>query len=359
MKIVFTGGGTGGHVYPGLSVIERLREKGFTDIVWIGTKGGVEQQLAERAGVPFYGISTGKLRRYFSLQNILDAFKFLLGVFQAKLLLSRLKPDLLFSKGGFAAVPAVWAAGKRTPVWIHESDRDPGLATRLSVKKADRIFVAYQETVSCFPPAVRPDITVSGNPVRKDFFAADPKKGLDFCGFDGKKPVIFAVGGSLGAKQVNDLVESLASSLGNRADIIHQTGEEGFSESSRPGYVKKAFIREEYPHVLACADFVIGRAGAGSLWEFAVCGKPSLLIPLGTASSRGDQILNAAYFRDKGAALVLDPGPDEIGRLEKMVASLLDDPSALQRMSKACRELCPSDAAEFIASQIAQARERE
>lgn len=310
-KICFTGGGTAGHVFPGLSVIETLcSDHGYSrdDFIWIGSSGGMEKRLVTEAGISFIGIPSGKLRRYFSIRNFIDIFKIGLGFIYAFCILLKVKPTIVFSKGGYVSVPPV-AAGKllRIPLLTHESDYTPGLATKINAMFVDRILLSVDETMNYLKPEYRKKAVVTGNPVRKDFFSGNPQKGLEFLGLDNKKPLVFVVGGSQGSGEINDLVYSVRRELSEKYYIAHQTGAgASVPPSDIEGYIQLPFIRKEIADVIAAASLVITRAGAGSLWELSAEGKASLLIPLRGSGTRGDQVKNAAFFRNNNAAAVLD-----------------------------------------------------
>ncbi|MCL1817343.1 MAG: undecaprenyldiphospho-muramoylpentapeptide beta-N-acetylglucosaminyltransferase [Spirochaetaceae bacterium] len=305
---VFTGGGTGGHVYPGLAVIERLRGDWDGDFLWIGSRGGMEKAIVESWGLEFRGIPSGKLRRYFSLKNFTDALRIIGGIFAALWIFLKKRPAVVFSKGGYVSFPPVFAAWLlRIPALTHESDLDPGLATLLNAPFVKKICVPYEESVGHFPGLFRKKLLVTGNPVRQEIFSGRPEEGLRIAGFAGTKPVVLVLGGSLGAQEINTLVRCSLDELLPGVDIVHQTGAGKEAGISRPGYFSAPYFTAELPHLLAAASVVVSRAGAGSLWEFLAAGKPALLIPL-RESSRGDQVRNAELFQRRGAARVLS-GP--------------------------------------------------
>ena len=347
--IVFTGGGTAGHVYPGLSVVESLTKKDSEiKIVWIGSSRGMERAIIEAAGIDYIGIPSGKLRRYFSLKNLIDIFKIAAGLVKAFFVISRLKPQLVFSKGGFVSVPPVAAAGlRKIPVISHESDVSPGLATRINARFSDQILVSYEKTVGFFS---RGRAVVTGNPVRQAVFNADADSGRKLAGSRGKK-IILVLGGSQGALQINRLIESLAEKLATRYTVIHQTGSHIFEWPLPAGYTRHEYIRDELPDLMAAADLIISRAGASTLWETAALGKPTVLIPLGTGASRGDQALNAEVFRDAGAARVLegDITPDE---LLTEIEALMSDEAERKKMGSAALKLVNGNPADIISDYI-------
>ncbi len=317
-KIVLTGGGTGGHVTPNLAMVPRLRELGF-EISYIGSYDGIEKKLVTEAGLPYYGISSGKLRRYFSMKNFTDPFRVLKGMREAKKLMKKLDPDVVFSKGGFVSVPVVFAAKKRKiPVVIHESDMTPGLANKLALPKATRVCCNFPETRDTFPEG---KATVTGTPIRPELFTGDADKGAAFCGFNREKPVILVMGGSTGAASVNKAIHEALPILTKDYQIVHLAGK-GKTDPSKdgtPGYAQYEYISEELPDIFALADLVISRAGANAICEFLALKKPNILIPLSKRASRGDQILNAASFEKSGYSKVLQ---DEEVTTESLTAAI-------------------------------------
>ena len=304
-KIVLTGGGTAGHVTPNIALIPRLRELGY-EITYIGSYEGIEKKLIEAEGIPYYGISSGKLRRYFDLKNFSDPFRVLKGIREAKALIKQIDPDVVFSKGGFVSVPVVRAAaGRHVPVIIHESDMTPGLANKLSIPAASKICCNFPETVSSLPAG---KAVLTGSPIRAELMSGSREKGLTFTGLDGKKPVLMIIGGSLGATPVNDAVRRILPELLKTFDVVHLCGKDKLDASlnDTAGYRQYEYIREELPDLFALADVVISRAGANAICELLALRKPNLLIPLSAKASRGDQILNAASFEKQGFSVVVD-----------------------------------------------------
>lgn len=303
-RIVFTGGGSAGHVTPNLALIPKLAERGW-DIQYIGSKNGIEKTIIEKEGIPYHGISSGKLRRYFDLKNFKDPFNVAKGIMEAYIKIRKLKPDVIFSKGGFVSVPVViggWL--NKVPVYIHESDITPGLANRISVKFASKIFVTFEEAKRHLPS----DKTVhTGSPIREAILKGNKEKGLRFLGFTASKPVITVMGGSLGSIRVNNAVRELLDELLQTYQVVHICGKGNKDEKyeGRPGYKQFEYISEELPGVFAATDMFISRAGSNAIFEFLTLRKPMLLIPLPKASSRGDQILNAQSFESLGYCHVL------------------------------------------------------
>ena len=303
--IVLTGGGTAGHVTPNIALIPKLQEKGF-QISYIGSYNGIEKSLIQELGIPYYGISSGKLRRYFDIKNFSDPFRVLKGYSQAKKLMKQLKPDVVFSKGGFVTVPVVLAAKKRKiPAIIHESDMTPGLANKLCLSSATKICCNFPETVSTLPAD---KAVLTGTPIRQELLHGDKEAARNFCGFSSDKPVLLVIGGSLGAASVNENVRKILPELLKEFQVIHLCGK-GKTDSSlehTAGYVQYEYIKEELPDLFALADIVISRAGANAICELNALAKPNLLIPLSANASRGDQILNARSFERQGYSMVLE-----------------------------------------------------
>ncbi|MBU1081523.1 MAG: UDP-N-acetylglucosamine--N-acetylmuramyl-(pentapeptide) pyrophosphoryl-undecaprenol N-acetylglucosamine transferase, partial [Spirochaetes bacterium] len=261
--VAFTGGGTGGHVYPGLAVVERLRERWDGRIVWIGSGKEVERTAVEAAGVEFFSVPSGKLRRSLSARNLTDAFRVVAGYFAARRLLKRLSPAILFSKGGYVSVPPCMAAASLgIPVFTHESDLSPGLATRLNAGRAERILVSWERTLGYLPEAQRPRAAVTGNPVRAAIGKGDAAAGRAWLGFGDDLPIVLVLGGSQGARQVNELVEAALPALRGLARVAHQAGPGNAPcRPADPDYKGFEYVSAEMPDLLAAADVIVGRAG--------------------------------------------------------------------------------------------------
>ena len=304
-RIVLTGGGTAGRVTPNIALLPKLKELGY-DVHYIGSYNGIEKTLIEACDVPYYGISSGKLRRYFDLKNFSDPFKVLKGFSEAAKLLKTLKPDVVFSKGGFVSVPVVLAAKQqRIPVVIHESDMTPGLANKISIPAASKVCCNFPETMEHLPKG---KAVLSGSPIREELLTGSREKALAFTGLTGTKPVLLIIGGSLGSVIVNEAVRSILPKLLKKFEIIHLCGKGKLDQTltAMNGYVQYEYISEELKDLFALSDIVISRAGANSICEFLALRKPALLIPLSAAASRGDQILNANSFQKQGYAAVLE-----------------------------------------------------
>ncbi len=303
-SIILTGGGTAGHVTPNLALIPYLKKEGW-DIKYIGSKNGIERELIEKEGIPYFAISTGKLRRYASMENVKDIFRVVEGIHEAKQLIKKLKPDVVFSKGGFVAVPVVLAAkAYKVPVICHESDITPGLANKIAMPFAKKVCTTFPETVKY----IKKDKGINtGTPIRDMLFSGNKAEGLDICGFTDEKAVVMMMGGSLGSVKINNVLRKDLDSLLEKYQIVHICGKGNFELSlmGKKGYTQFEYVSEELPHIFAAADIIISRAGSNSISEFLALKKPSLLIPLSAKASRGDQILNAKSFEKQGFSMVL------------------------------------------------------
>lgn len=304
-RIVLTGGGTAGHVTPNIALLPGLIEAGY-DVHYIGSYDGIEKKLIEEFDIPYYGISSGKLRRYFDIKNFTDPIKVLKGYREAAKLMKQLKPDVVFSKGGFVTVPVVMAAKrKKIPAIIHESDMTPGLANKLAIPSAVKVCCNFPETLNYLP---KEKAVLTGSPIRQELLTGDRLKALEFCGFTANKPVVLVIGGSLGSVVVNDAVREILPELLKDFQIIHLCGKDKTDQRlyNTQGYVQFEYIKKELRDLFALADVVISRAGANAICELLALKKPNLLIPLSANASRGDQILNANSFEKQGFSMVLE-----------------------------------------------------
>ncbi|KIL44110.1 undecaprenyldiphospho-muramoylpentapeptide beta-N-acetylglucosaminyltransferase [Jeotgalibacillus soli] len=304
-RILFTGGGSAGHVSVNVALIPQFKQLGWK-ISYIGSKTGIEKEMINTAfsKIPYHGISSGKLRRYFSFKNVTDPFRVVAGVLQAYRVIQKERPDIIFSKGGFVSVPVVIAAKfAKVPVVIHESDVTPGLANKLAVPFATKIFTTFPETLQHVP---EDRSTCAGAIIRKELFQGSREKGEKITGLNASKPVLLIMGGSLGAHKINEVVRDSLDQLLEQFSVVHLCGRGNLVDSNKVGYVQFEFVTDELPHLLAMTDLVISRAGSNSIFEFLALKKPMLLIPLPLESSRGDQILNARSFVQQGFALKLE-----------------------------------------------------
>mgnify|MGYP002608670340 CR=1 FL=1 len=304
-KIILTGGGTAGHVTPNLALLPSLKKAGY-EIRYIGSYQGIERKLIEGAGIPYDGISSGKLRRYFDLKNFSDPFRVAKGYFEALRLIRRYKPDVVFSKGGFVAVPVVLAAKHyKVPVIIHESDMTPGLANKICIPSAAKVCCNFPETLKYLP---KDKAVLTGSPIRAELLEGDRKAGLSYAHLTEDKPVLLIIGGSLGSVAVNNAVRLALPELLEHFQIVHLCGKGKVDDSltSMKGYTQFEYIKDELRDIFALADIVISRAGANAICELLALRKPNLLIPLSANASRGDQILNARSFERQGFSMVLE-----------------------------------------------------
>ena len=303
-KIILTGGGTAGHVTPNLALLPSLKKAGY-EIRYIGSYQGIERKLIEGAGIPYDGISSGKLRRYFDLKNFSDPFRVAKGYFEALRLMKRYKPDVVFSKGGFVAVPVVLAAKHyKVPVIIHESDMTPGLANKICMRTAKKICCNFPETVKLLPAD---KAVLTGTPIRRELLNGSRDAGFAFTGLSDDKPILLMMGGSTGSRAVNAGLRSALPQLLKEFHVIHLCGKGKMDESlnGTKGYVQFEYIKEELRDLMAAADIMISRAGANAICEILALRKPNILIPLSAQASRGDQILNAASFEKQGYSIVI------------------------------------------------------
>lgn len=304
-KIILTGGGTAGHVTPNLALLPSLLKAGY-EIRYIGSHDGIEKALIEKTGIPYSGISSGKLRRYFDLKNFTDPIHVFKGYCQALRIIKRFTPDIVFSKGGFVSVPVVLAARHyRIPVIIHESDMTPGLANKICIPAAVKVCCNFPETLSYLP---EDKAVLTGSPIREELLAGNRLSGLRYSGLSANRPVILVIGGSLGSVTVNTAVRSILPKLLNDYQVIHVCGKGNLDDSliAVDGYVQYEYADAPLRHFFAAADLVISRAGANSICEILALRKPNILIPLSAAASRGDQILNARSFARQGFSTLLE-----------------------------------------------------
>ena len=324
-KIIMTGGGTAGHVTPNIALMPALKEAGF-DIEYIGSINGMEKGLIEATGTPYHGISSGKLRRYFDWKNFSDPFRVLKGYGQAVSLMKKIKPDVVFSKGGFVSVPVVLAARHcHIPAIIHESDITPGLANKIAIKGAKKVCCNFPETMKYLPAD---KAVLTGSPIRRELFSGNAENAIRLCNFkDHSKPVLLMIGGSLGSKIVNEAVRKVLPELLEKFYVIHLCGKGNLdnSLSGTIGYAQFEYASSELTDMFALADMAISRAGANSICELLALHKPNILIPLSAAASRGDQVLNANSFKKQGFSYVLEEEHLTAESLLKAVQEVYDN----------------------------------
>ena len=297
-KIVLTGGGTAGHCIPNVAILPLLK-KHFDGIYYIGTENGIEKKIIEKEKIPYYSVPCAKLRRDFSLKNLGIPFKVFSGIINAKKILKTLKPDLVFSKGGYVSVPVVYAAYMlKIPVISHESDITPGLANRITARYCKAVLTSFPDTAK----RIKNGIYV-GSPIRNELLKKS-EKNYEMFGFTGEKPVLLIMGGSSGAKAINDVIFSSLSELLRKFDIIHICGKGNVFIQKKDGYFPVEYL-DDMKSAFTIADICVSRAGSNSAFELMALKIPTLFIPLPKNASRGDQILNAEFFYNKNLAKVL------------------------------------------------------
>lgn len=322
-RIVLTGGGTAGHVTPCIALLPALTKEGY-DIHYMGSYEGIERKLIEEYHIPYYGISSGKLRRYLDIKNFTDPFKVIKGYFEARKILKKLKPNIIFSKGGFVTVPIVLAAKAcRIPVIIHESDMTPGLANKIAIPTAKKVCTNFPETMKYIPSD---KAVLTGTPIRSELFAGNRIKGLDFCGFTANKPVIMIIGGSTGSKTINDLIRGMLPTLLKNYQIVHLCGKGNLDPklNNIKGYAQFEYIKNELSDLFAASNLIISRAGANAICEILALRIPNILIPLGLNASRGDQILNAESFEHQGYSYVLKEENLSVSSLMEAIETVME-----------------------------------
>ena len=304
-KIIMTGGGTAGHVTPNIALLPALKDAGY-DITYIGSYQGMEKELIEAQGIPYHGIDSGKLRRYFDLKNFSDPFRVIKGFGQAVGLMKKLKPDIVFSKGGFVSVPVVLAAKIcGVPAIIHESDITPGLANKIAIKGAKKVCCNFPETLKYLPAD---KAVLTGTPIRKELLSGNKEAAYQLCNFPAeRKPVLLIIGGSTGSKAINEAVRKILPKLLTQFHVIHLCGKGNLDPQLEGtfGYAQFEYVSKELTDMFALSDLAISRAGANAICELVALRKPNILIPLSAAASRGDQILNAKSFEKQGFSCVI------------------------------------------------------
>ena len=361
MRIVLTGGGTGGHLFPLVAVAKKIKEKRFdTEFLFVGPNGKMENELMGQAGIPVRNISAGKIRRYFSFMNFVDFFKVIIGVIQSLWILLKYMPDVIFSKGGYASFPVVFVGWLYCiPILIHDSDATPGLANSILGKFADRVAVSYPEAEREFPAE---QVVLTGNPVREDIASGEAQKAREFFQLSPEKKTIFVWGGSQGAKLINDKIIDLLPELLRKYQIIHQTGENNFEEAKRragelgvkaghEGYFPVAFIGDELKDILAVSDLIISRAGANSISEIAANGKPSILIPI-EKSANNHQRMNAYSVARMGGCVVLEENNLGENLLLSRIEEIMNDLALQKKLAENIKKFYHPEATNRLADGI-------
>lgn len=345
--IVLTGGGTAGHVTPNIALIPILKKEGW-NIQYIGSKTGIEKELITKENIPYHGISSGKLRRYASVENLKDPFKVIKGLFDAYNTLRKIKPNVVFSKGGYVTVPVVLAAKLLgIPVIIHESDITPGLANKIASKGAKVICVNFPETLKY----VGDKGVLTGTPIREELFKGDARKGKKLCGFTSEKPILLMMGGSLGSVKINTCLREALGDLTHDFNIVHICGKGNVDKAleNKEGYCQFEYVGEELPHLFAMTDLMLSRAGANALAEITALKIPNLLIPLSQNASRGDQILNANSMKKSGYSVVLIE--EDLTR-DTLIKSLNELKSNIQTYKNAMKDAMDISGAEKVMAEI-------
>ena len=349
--IVLTGGGTAGHVSVNEALIPEFIDKGY-EIHYIGSHDGIEKELIKNhREVIYHSIQSGKLRRYFSMKNFSDPFRVGAGVLQAYSILRKVKPEIIFSKGGFVSVPVVLAAKlAKIPVVVHESDVTPGLANKLALPFAKHIFTVFEQTLDYVPAG---KATCTGAVIRPEIFQGDRKEGLRIAGLTGEKPVFIVMGGSQGSAVLNNAVRKELATILKKYEVIHLCGKGNIDESleSTKGYTQFEYVTDGLPHLLAASDYAVSRAGSNAIFELLSISKPMLLIPLSAAQSRGDQLLNASLFKSLGIANVTQEEElEDISTVELFTSLLKDGENLITNMKKVSHTKSPEKMAELILS---------
>lgn len=367
MKILFTGGGTGGHIFPIIAIVRELKKtlpEKELNLYYIGPKDDFAFMLFSQEGVKTKRILAGKIRRYLGIKsfflNILDIFKTLIGIFQAFFYIFFLNPDLIFSKGGYGSLPSVIAGTLlRVPIFLHESDIVPGLANKIVGKFAIEIFASFERT-EFFPLS---KMIVVGNPIRKELLNGSKERAKEIFGIQGEKKVILILGGSQGAERINNVILNILPELLKNFELLHQTGEKNFKNVKKeaeiilPDELKKfyhpvPFLKEnELREAYAISDLIISRAGSGAIFEIAAVGKPSILIPL-PESAQNHQLKNAYAFAKNGACIVLEEANFTPHFFLEKIKNLFENPSVLEKMKESAKKFSKPEAGKIIASYL-------
>ena len=368
MKILFTGGGTAGHIFPIIAIAREIKKSypyGGFEFFYIGPKDKFAESLLSKEGIEVKTILAGKIRRYFSFQNIIDIlFKLPIGVIQAFYHIFVISPDLIFSKGGYGSLPAVISGWLLlVPIFLHESDVSPGLANKIAGKLAIEIFTSFPVEKTGYFPAKK--MICLGNPLRASILECSKNEAKKIFRLTGEKPIILVLGGSQGSQRINDRLLTILNQALESFEIIHQTGEANFEQVRKEVsfIVRKDLIK--YYHLvpflnereIACAysvaDLVISRAGAGTIFEIAAAGKPSILIPL-PESAQNHQVKNAYVFAESGAALVIEEANFKPHFILERIKYLFSQPQKLKEMSQGAKEFSRPQAARIIANYIVE-----
>jgi UDP-N-acetylglucosamine--N-acetylmuramyl-(pentapeptide) pyrophosphoryl-undecaprenol N-acetylglucosamine transferase len=367
MRVIVTGGGTGGHVSPAVAVIEKLQERSAAEdwplaLLYIGSKAGAEREMITAMGIKYVSVPVGKLRRYLSWKTPPDLARIPLGVALAARQVGRFKPDVIFSTGGFVSVPTVVAGWlRRVPSLVHEQTALVGLANRIVARFASAVAISYESSRRYFTKARR--VVLTGNPVRQAVFGGEAARGYSRFGLDKGVPLVYVTGGAQGSHILNEAVGAALPQLLTQAAIVHQCGNgpngsgadwrklnarrEALPNALQARYAVLPFVRVEIADIYAAASLVIGRSGAGTVNELAALGKPAILVPL-ASSAEGEQMRNAEMMRDAGGAVIISEAELSAEALSAQVGELLADPARLSAMAHAALQLAQPHAAETI-----------
>ncbi|UUN31484.1 UDP-N-acetylglucosamine--N-acetylmuramyl-(pentapeptide) pyrophosphoryl-undecaprenol N-acetylglucosamine transferase [Streptomyces sp. FIT100] len=371
-RLVVTGGGTGGHTYPALTALRTLQsrlsaqDRGL-EVLWVGQANSLESKVAAAEGVAFTPVATGKIRRsknpfkLVSRANVADMSRVPIGVLQARKAINNFRPDVVLATGGYVAVPVGIAATRlcHVPLVVHEQTVRLGLANKTLAGAATRVAVSSESTLPLLPEGVRAAAVVTGNPVRAEVFTGQADKAIDALGlrgFDRRLPTVYVTGGAQGSQQINRLVRDALPWLLEHANVVHQCGPDNVTElrqhtahlpaPSAARYHLTGYVGAELPDILALADVVISRSGAGTIAELTALGKPGVFVPLAT-SAGNEQAHNARHLADNGAAVALVDDVTAV-RLRDAVAPLLTDPERRAAMAERARSFGRPDAADRL-----------
>jgi UDP-N-acetylglucosamine--N-acetylmuramyl-(pentapeptide) pyrophosphoryl-undecaprenol N-acetylglucosamine transferase len=371
LRVIVTGGGTGGHTYPALTTVttlqRRLAETGAApDVLWVGVAGGLESKIAERNHIPFRAITTGKLRRSTSprdlARNFVDAFRIPIGVLQAVLTVARTKPAVALSTGGYVSVPIGLAARLfGVPYLLHEQTLSLGLANRILARVATRILLSHEASLEHLPPRARSRAVVTGNPIRSEVFQGDPARAFSAFNLDPTLPLVLVTGGAAGAQQINRMLTGALGDLLQHCQIVHQCGSLSHAEmqqvaASLPPHLAGRyhvldFIHEELPDLLAAAHIVVARSGAGTVAELTALGKACVLVPY-PHSAADEQRVTARHLAATGAATMLDGPTATPEDLRNAIRGLLADPHHRAAMEQAARTHGKPEAADHVVAEL-------
>ena len=367
MKILFTGGGTGGHIFPIIAIsreIRRLYPEKKIEFFYIGPKDEFGEIFLSQEGIKVKKILAGKFRRYITLksffENLIDLFKITIGIFQAFFYIFFFAPDLIFSKGGFGSIPAI-IAGKLlgVPIFLHESDAIPGMANRFLAGFSLEIFVSFPKT----PYFPEEKMILVGNPIRREILEGESKEAKIYFKLTGEKPLILILGGSQGAQRINDKILEILPEILKDFELIHQCGEKNDEEVRAEEKITITKDLEKYYHLFpflkeeelkmayAASDLVVSRAGSGSIFEISALGKPSILIPLPEAA-QNHQLKNAYTYAENGAAIILEEENFTPHFFLEKLKYLISQPEALEKMGRAAKEFSRPEATRIIAGYI-------